>query len=557
MNKNSYLKYLLFALTITLFASCDSDYNELGADIIGGDNFVFDKEDYPVNLTNQFIGASESKNLTVNPLGVYDSPVFGVTKANFVTQLAISPAYVNTTFDTALEPEIYSVVLYVPLFATKTVAETATTLATYTLDSISGPSPKLAAPFNTFSKFKLDVYESKYFIRDVNPVDQLSQAYYNDNSDFAGANIGTDRLNIYGEGTADQSQNDKFTFSPLEYVDMDSTKTLSTVYTVINRSPALKLNLKRQFFIDKILHAPADKLANNNIFKDYFRGIYFKATQIAGEKGNLAMLNFAKGKIVINYRQFASATNHTQVLKRFALDMTGNTISMIEQGTPPVVPDPANVVIKGGANNSMAVVDLFDPYDPSPTAPHTKLKEFRAKKQLINDAALTFTIVRGSNGMDRTNGDAFKAAEPLRLYLYDLNNKKPIADYSLDASTNSIKPKFGRKAFDGIIRRESGSEKRGETYKIKITKHIMQLIANDTVTNVRLGLVVTEDINNSSSIRIKNPVANLIPAGTLKVIPTMSSIHPFGTIIYGSDIPLGDPNYDKRPKFEIYYTKPK
>jgi hypothetical protein len=68
-------------------------------------------------------------------------------------------------------------------------------------------------------------------------------------------------------------------------------------------------------------------------------------------------------------------------------------------------------------------------------------------------------------------------------------------------------------------------------------------------TNVRLGLVVTEDINNVTNKKIKNPALG----GTLKVIPTMSIVHPLGTVLYGSDAT----DVSKRPKFEIYYTEPK
>ena len=546
MNKNSYLSYLLFAITIVFFASCDSDYNELGADIIGADNFNFTSKTYPMTLTGQYIGAAESRNLPVNPLGVYDNPVFGLTEANFVTQLSLQTP--NPTFDPALSPEIYSVVLYVPLFSTQKTAPTATALGTYSLDSIYGPKPALSA-------FKLSVYESKYFIRDVNPADQLSQAYFNDNSDFVTPNIGTERLNTYGNAT-DQSQNDKFIFNPIEYVDMDSTKTTFAVNTVIKRAPALKLNLDKAFFTEKIINAPAGKLLNDNVFRDYFRGIYFKAEQVDGKQGNMAMLNFALGKIVINYKQYKTAAEAAMptppaksVLRRLALNMTGNTISLIKQGPPHVTPNPTNVVIKGGANNSMAIVDLF--------GSQVQLDSLRNQQLLINDASLTFTIARataGSQGMDElySSGESVKAAEPLRLYLYDLNNRRAIADYSLDQST-STKLKLGKTVYGGIIKRDKTAEKRGLTYKIKITKHIMQLIARDTTTNVRLGLVVTEDINNSSNVRIKNPIGNIIPAGTLKVIPTMSAIHPLGTILCGSN----DPEPANRPRFEIHYTKPK
>ena len=36
----------------------------------------------------------------------------------------------------------------------------------------------------------------------------------------------------------------------------------------------------------------------------------------------------------------------------------------------------------------------------------------------------------------------------------------------------------------------------------------------------------------------------------------MSTANPLGTVLYGSNIPAGDPDYNKRLKLEIYYTKP-
>jgi hypothetical protein len=534
MNNNSFLKSLLFALTVVLFASCDNDFNALGTDIVGIDNFDLEPETLSVNLTNQYIGAVASKNQPINPLGIYDNPVFGVTKANFVTQVQLATE--NPIFNTDLAPEIYSVVLYVPLFSTQTVAPTATELGQYTLDSIYGPKPY--APISKpFSKFKLSVHESNYFIRDINPVDQLTQSYYTDNTDFTGSNIG-EQLNIYGAGV-DQTQNDQFVFSEREYLDIDSTKVSSTANTVVKRGPALKLDLKKQFFIDKILHAPAGKLLNNNVFKDYFRGLYFKVEQIGGSQGNMAMLNFAQGKIVIHYKQYTTASDHSLVQRRLVLNLTGNSISLIDQGTPPVTPSPTDIVLKGGANNSMAIVDLI--------GTKAEVDALRERKMLINDASLTFKIKRGADAMDRTNVDGMKAAEPLRLYLYDLNNKRYIADYSIDQTTNSTKSKFGKIVYGGIIKRESTTEKRGVSYKIKITSHLINLLQNDTITNVRLGLVVTEDINTTTNVKIKNQ------AGNIKVIPGMSAIHPLGTILYGSN----DPDPENRPKFQIYYTKPK
>ena len=38
--------------------------------------------------------------------------------------------------------------------------------------------------------------------------------------------------------------------------------------------------------------------------------------------------------------------------------------------------------------------------------------------------------------------------------------------------------------------------------------------------------------------------------------PKASVMNPLGTILFGNNIPKVDPNYEKRLKLEIYYTKP-
>jgi hypothetical protein len=64
---------------------------------------------------------------------------------------------------------------------------------------------------------------------------------------------------------------------------------------------------------------------------------------------------------------------------------------------------------------------------------------------------------------------------------------------------------------------------------------------------VKLGVVVTEDINTTafSEFKDKNGFA-----------PKASVMNPLGTILFGNNIPIGDSNYDKKLKLEIYYTKP-
>ena len=55
----------------------------------------------------------------------------------------------------------------------------------------------------------------------------------------------------------------------------------------------------------------------------------------------------------------------------------------------------------------------------------------------------------------------------------------------------------------------------------------------------------------SSKFRVWSPAADEV-----KLLPIASFMSPVGTILYGSNIPSGDINEDKKLKLEIYFTKP-
>lgn len=74
MNKISYFKSItLLALATVFFIACDDDFNVLGADIVGIDNFGFGESvRYEAKTTNLDLGAVESSDLPINPLGIYN-----------------------------------------------------------------------------------------------------------------------------------------------------------------------------------------------------------------------------------------------------------------------------------------------------------------------------------------------------------------------------------------------------------------------------------------------------------------------------------------------------
>jgi hypothetical protein len=302
----------------------------------------------------------------------------------------------------------------------------------------------------------------------------------------------------------------------------------------------MRFNLNKDFFTTKILKAPTGKLATDDVFKEYFRGLYFKV-QNTGSSNNMAMMNFKKGIITMYYKEdpATGATSTDKVSKTIVLNLTGNTISLTENTNQKVdyltaINNPDNtkgddkLYLKGG-EGSVAVVELFS--TPG------KLEEFRANKWLINEANLVFHI----------DATAMKnSVEPQRIFIYNLTDGTPIVDYLTD-NTSASDPKKSKYSFDGNINLEKITNGRGVTYKFRITDHIRNLLNNKESINVKLGVVVTEDIATSTfnSLKVQNDY--------FSVIPRASVMSPLGTILYGSN-PDKVPE-DKRLKLEIYYTK--
>lgn len=521
MHTSSFFKRILFVVSVLFLYSCDKEYNAIGANLLGENHFDFLQYTSDVVAHNQKTGPVDATNLSINALGIYNDPAFGKTTAHFATQLnlaALAPSIgANAVVD--------SVYLSVPYFSTLKTTNTDGSHV-YELDSIYGGQ----API------KLSVFESNYFMRDLNPASNFTetQSFYTDQTAiFENAKLGS-RLN----NASSPSQNDGFFFDSKEIVQK---VTAADGKVSLARSvPAMRLKLDNSYFATKILNAPASKLATNDVFKDYFRGLYFKIETVSGSAGSMAMMNFKSGKITISYTEDL-VTNGvtTRVPKTLDINLNGNSVNLLDQtnvnasytnavNNPNTSLGDTNLYVKGG-EGAMTVIDLFK--TPG------ELDLIRSKGWLINEANLVFHI------------DAAKMAtsnEPNRVYLYDLTNNRPVVDYFLDA-TNATDPKNSKYVFSGIINKEAVTNGRGQTYKIRITNQIRNLVKYADSTNVKLGLVVTENIGESNFSKLKTP-----NSFTSKM-PKASVMNPLGTVLYGShpSVPA-----DKRVKLQIYYTKP-
>lgn len=523
----------LFVLIITLtIASCDRDFNEIGTGFVGNDHFGLSNYTSEVIAYNQTTGAVQTNNLPVNTFGFYNNPAFGKTTASFFTQIGLTTN--NPTFININTITIDSVYAYVPYYSTFLNTDTDTGDSTFELDSIYGTN-----------KIKLSLHRSNFIYQEFDPSSGLQQPmkYYSDQQTL----VEPDNTDLLFE-------KDDFEVSPQQ---IKLLKNAGTPEEAVKErlAPGMFLDLtennatKKAYFKQLLVNGiNSNSFANNNTFRNYFKGLFFKAQPATSSPndGTLVQMNFGQGKITIVYHDQTSSTDVTAVRKTLNFNLNGNTINFLNDNlnnpliNGNLITGDSNLVLKGG-NGSMAVIDLFG---GNTNATSTELNNMRNQNWLVNEATINFTINTPLIGTT--------SPEPNRILLYNLTDKKPIIDYYYDPTTNTKTSKYNKYIHDGIIKKTSSG--RGTNYKIRVTEHLRSLINNADSTNVKLGLVVTENINNATSGYLKNPFT--IGSKSYKFLPIMNVVNPLGTFIYGNNIPISSADYDKRVKLEIWYTKP-
>ncbi len=545
MRNFSFLKNVFFAVAaVALVVSCDDKYDLLGSDVVDGDlhNSIV-VTDAGVTAYDTPIGEIQTNNSTSNLLGSYNS-VFGRVTASYVTQVQLAspnPSFTNNI-------TIDSVWVYVPFATTQTGSETnSTTNETDNLYTINGYYGKLT------DKFRLRITENNYFIRggDAATGGVDPQYYYSDDTPAFAAQQGQSLL-ARGNDTI-ISFSDKEIKRRAKYRATDAAVTDSTAVIAERLAPGLFFYLNKNFFKNKVLDpSKSSQLSTNAAFAEYFRGVSFWAEAYNG--GSTMLLpNFTNGYIKVVYNQDVynngkpvyevdANGNATTTIKRTHLTMTinlkGNHVNLFEtQNTAEYLAgvtssDATNgdssLYLRGMAG-SMALLDIF------PDAQRTALVN---QKALINDARLRFYVDQS------VPYDSI----PHRIYLYDVTNKRPLFDYSTDGTT-AASTKNNKYIYGGIY------DAVNKCYVIRLTNHISNLVKYADSTNVKLGLVLTDDITVSTNRLLKTPFT--AGATTVKTTPTSNTVTPLGVKLYGPNIPASDEeNYDKRLRLEIFYTKP-
>ncbi len=520
--KNMLPKLMAILVVIVVFASCEEDFNTIGSDIVD-QNFTSELFDESTVIAYSRKSLPVQTNLLpAYQLGVYNDPVYGKSNVNLLSQVTMQ----NPDPDFGDCVQLDSVVLYLPFFSESSIANEITT---YTLDSVFGNQP-----------INISIFESNFFLRDLDPDSNFedAQRYYSNQGQtfdmFRGRLIHTIE-----------------NFTPSNNgIKINDTTTLP---------PGLRANLPLEVFQEKIIDMEGStELINNNNFREFFRGLYFKVESTNGDDGSLFLFDIGDGnndptddaRIDLFYKSkilsgSATCENNTVDFdeNEFRLNFGAINVNTFENRLDPDIasalanPDinegEETLYIRGG-DPIITVVELFgEDLDNNGVA--DQLEFLRDQKWLINEANLIFYV-----DQDKIAGGT---VEPDRIVIYGLGSDTFLADLPLDPTSGGEPFEALTDHFGPLVR---GSDENGQFYKIRITNHISNLI-NENTDNEALGLVVSQNVTEFDFQDLENsqaPGIDNVPAATI--------LSPRGTILFGNKTT----NEAKRLKLQIFYTEP-
>jgi hypothetical protein len=276
------------------------------------------------------------------------------------------------------------------------------------------------------------------------------------------------------------------------------------------------------------------------------------------ENKNLAQLNFssASSNVTLYYTYDQTTTvdgeeNTTKVQGEYEMTFSGNRVNIFKnefntsilqtiEDTSTDAEGDDYLYLKGG-EGSMAIIELFSD-DENGTTKAEQLNEFRdvdeegviTTKRLINEAYLELFVETTLSNLDK----------PRRVYVYDIANNLPVADFFLDQTTEaaSSDSKFTHLV---PLTKETGADGVEEQkYKIRLTEHLNNIVMQDS-TNFKLGLVVTSNAGAANTREFLSPTdVEGVPIGTV--------LTPKSIVLHGNN----SPDAAKSVKFNVYYTEP-
>jgi len=530
--------------------SCENEFSEIGTDIVGTPGFEIKKKTYPVTTYNKKITPFQSNGLAENLLGYYYDPVFGASTVNFVGQLTPASLTPNFGENTVLD----SVVLTIPYNSTVSTEDD----TSYELDSLYGGTES--------ESIKLSIFRNNYYLRAFDPSGDLdaTQNYYSNGSLAQGETIGASELEgqllYYSDNYYPKAKPIGLKEVNEETGELEVTSTISPSLRIpLYGSSTENTSVPDGFWEGLIFAKEEDEvLSKTSSFYEYFRGLYFKVEPNVTENKNLAQLNFssASSNVTLYYTYDQTTTvdgveNTTNVQGEYEMTFSGNRVNIFNnefntsilqtiEDTSTDAEGDDYLYLKGG-EGSMAIIELFSD-DENGTTKAEQLNEFRdideegviTTKRLINEAYLELFVETTLSNLDK----------PRRVYVYDIANNLPVADFFLDQTTEaaSSDSKFTHLV---PLTKETGADGVEEQkYKIRLTEHLNNIVMRDS-TNFKLGLVVTSNAGAANTREFLNPT-------DVEGVPIGAVLSPKSIVLHGNN----SPDAAKSVKFNVYYTEP-
>jgi|688.fasta_scaffold01276_31 hypothetical protein len=531
-----------FFFTLAFF-SCDTDAIELGdqSAFFGSENFDSFIEVFNISPKDNpdIISGLQSDNLAIAPLGSFDNVGIQKYNAHYVTQVVLpeKPTFPLATDGSVNPVVVEKVVLYVPYFIRSTTGTAPN--QTIVLDSIYK---------NDTDKLNLKIFKNNFLLRDFNPGSSSSQAYFtNQYNDFNNALGSNPQLNL-GITDAPTSENTEFVFSNQNIIN--KVPKVDGTFEDQSLPPGLFAQLQKADFQQIIEEyrieqrfPSTSRVFNQNIFNNFFRGLFFKVDEAIGAKQALGLLNFNQGYLRVYYRDQPTGAT---AIKTLDFRLGGKSASLVEKVNS-IGTDNQQIVINPYLDKIYTFqLNLFNRL--SSDAGLSELMALRARfkneKWLLNSVDMTFHVVESPT---RKN--------PPRLYLYDFTNKRVLADF-VDFSADGTPGKLRYSNFGGIY------SKTAKAYTFRLTNHIRSILAPASssqvetevltkafeLANIEIGLVAVENISDFSLVSAKT--------GTTVVdrfIPKSVVYQPFTTILNN----VGTADASKKPTLKINYIKPR
>jgi hypothetical protein len=513
------LRSLASVFVLVVLLSCENDYSEVGIDFINSlevpppyelENLVAYSEKYTSIQTNGFNDFL---------LGEYVDPVFGISKAKILTQVSLSQTRPNF----GVNPTLDSVIFTLPFFSREIE------LGIYELDSVYGEG-----------SFKINIYESNQFLRDLDPGEngefEANQIYYSDQEDEFSSNIQNAPL-----VTSD-------VIKPLELTDgvILFEQTDTNAVDTLNLSPRIRIKMPKEYFQEKILNPDNSQfLISNSAFRNYLRGFLIEAEQ-QQDVYSMSMFNLgsADANIILYYNnetqveEEGGTTTVDTTYSQFALNFSGNKLNLydnnfnVDLSNQNTEEGEENIYLKGGEGSS-AVIELFTGPDTDGNGVSDELDQLRENNWLINEANLDLYLNEevATSIKNRSN----------RVFLTNLDDRRILEDYGRDP-TASDNPNVSRVVHLGPLNVDENGDR---FYKIRLTSHINNVLNNDS-TNVRLGLYVSSNVNQTTLVNTRNSQSE-----AFEFVPRSMLETPRGIVIHGNQSPVEA----KKLKLKIFYTE--